>query len=74
MEQAKYERWSLVFFLRPGNSVALRPLSSESKLIAAAVAQLPPGKYDTGVTVQEWFVRRLKNQRIKNRKVRARLP
>ncbi|KAL1938602.1 hypothetical protein VTO73DRAFT_11417 [Trametes versicolor] len=66
-EQGYYERWSLVFFTRPGQSVILRPLSGESPIIAEAVAKLPSGKYDTGTTSKEWFARRIKNQRIKNR-------
>ena len=47
----------------------LRPLSDESPMIAEAVAKLPPGKYDTGATAKDWFARRIKNQRIKNRTV-----
>ncbi|KAI8990727.1 hypothetical protein BD414DRAFT_484617 [Trametes punicea] len=50
-EQGKYERWSLVFFTRPGNS----------PLIAKAIARLFPGKYDTGQTSKEWFARGIKN-------------
>ena len=38
-------------------------------MIAEAVAKLPPGKYDTGATAKDWFARRIKNQRIKNRTV-----
>lgn len=72
-EQGYYERWSLVFFTRPGQSVILRPLSDESPVIAEAVSKLPSGKYDTGTTSKEWFARRIKNQRIKNRTVRANL-
>ncbi|TBU22663.1 Clavaminate synthase-like protein [Dichomitus squalens] len=66
-EQGKYERWSLVFFTRPGNSVLLRPLSDESPMIAEAIAKLPFGKYNTGATAKDWFARRIRNQRIKNR-------
>ncbi|KAI0751908.1 Clavaminate synthase-like protein [Daedaleopsis nitida] len=66
-EQGKYERWSLVFFTRPGNSVELRPLSDESPIIAEAVSNVPDAKYNTGCTAQDWFARRIRNQRIKNR-------
>ncbi|OCH93542.1 Clavaminate synthase-like protein [Obba rivulosa] len=65
-DQGKYERWSLVFFTRPGNPVELRPLT-ESALIADAVAKAPEGKYQAGSTAAQWFARRIKNQRIKNR-------
>ncbi|KAH9848648.1 Clavaminate synthase-like protein [Lenzites betulinus] len=66
-EQGYYERWSLVFFTRPGHAAILRPLSGESPIIAEAVSKLPPGKYDTDATSKEWFARRIRNQRIKNR-------
>jgi len=66
-EQGKYERWSLVFFTRPGNSVELRALSDQSRLIAEAVEKEPSGKYFTGATAKDWFARRIKNQRIRNR-------
>ncbi|KAH9887649.1 Clavaminate synthase-like protein [Cubamyces lactineus] len=66
-EQGKFERWSLVFFTRPGNSVILRPLADQSSIIADAVAKAPPGKYETGQTSKDWFARRIKYQRIKNR-------
>ncbi|KAG7092079.1 hypothetical protein E1B28_008458 [Marasmius oreades] len=66
--QANYERWSQVFFTRPGNSVILDPLSSLSPVIANAV-QRNKEKHSNagGATAQEWFTRRIKNQRIKNR-------
>ena len=47
----------------------LLPLSDESPIIAEAVAKLPEDKYNTGSTSLEWFTRRIKNQRIKNRTV-----
>ncbi|KAJ6609556.1 hypothetical protein B0H10DRAFT_2063844 [Mycena sp. CBHHK59/15] len=68
-EQGKLYRFSLVYFTRPGNSVVLRALTDDSPLIAKAVAAASdPAKYDTGVTAFDWFTRRIKNQRIKNRK------
>jgi isopenicillin N synthase-like dioxygenase len=65
--QAHYERWSLVFFTRPGNSVLLQALAGQSPTIAAAVAKAPENKFNTGSTSLEWFSRRIKNQRIANR-------
>ncbi|KAK0184094.1 Clavaminate synthase-like protein [Armillaria mellea] len=63
--QAHLERWSLVYFTRPGNSVVLRPLVDESPIIAAAVQNAD--QLNTPVTAKEWFTRRIKNQRMKNR-------
>lgn len=71
--QSSYDRWSLVFFTRPGNSTFLSALKNESPMIKEAVeradARGERGKYETGVTSGEWFARRIKNQRIKNRTV-----
>lgn len=67
--QADYERWSLVFFTRPGNSVLLEPLANQSPMIAESVAKAPANKFHTGSTSFEWFTRRIKNQRIANRMV-----
>ncbi|KAF8882734.1 Clavaminate synthase-like protein [Gymnopilus junonius] len=70
--QANNVRWSLVFFSRPGDSSVLRALAAESDIIAEAVALSKEGedvkKFDTGPTAEEWFARRIKNQRIANRK------
>ncbi|KAK0505609.1 hypothetical protein EDD18DRAFT_340388 [Armillaria luteobubalina] len=63
--QAHLERWSLVYFTRPGNSVVLRPLVDESPVIAAAVENTD--QLNTPVTAKEWFTRRIKNQRMNNR-------
>lgn len=70
--QAEYERWSLVFFTRPGNSKVLRALVEDSSLIADAVQKHPDRDFDTGSTAAEWFARRIKYQRINNRKVSGR--
>ncbi|KAG6829272.1 hypothetical protein H0H92_005092 [Tricholoma furcatifolium] len=67
-DQKAFERWSLVFFTRPGNSVPLRALVEESSLIAEAVAKTPEKNFETGATSYDWFTRRIKNQRINNRK------
>ncbi|ETW77509.1 hypothetical protein HETIRDRAFT_436331 [Heterobasidion irregulare TC 32-1] len=66
-QQAAYDRWSLVFFTRPGESWKMVPLSEESDMIAEAVAKAPPGKFDIDATAGSWYARRIKNQRIANR-------
>ncbi|PSR72308.1 hypothetical protein PHLCEN_2v11802 [Hermanssonia centrifuga] len=65
-DQANHERWSLVFFTRPANHMVLRALKEESPMVAEAVAS-NPDKFETGQTAQEWFNRRVKYQRVKNR-------
>ncbi|KAJ7130791.1 hypothetical protein C8R43DRAFT_1025016 [Mycena crocata] len=65
--QSQFERWSLVYFTRPGNSVQLRALVEDSPVIAEAVASTPDKSFETGCTSLEWFTRRIKNQRMKNR-------
>ncbi|EIN04785.1 Clavaminate synthase-like protein [Punctularia strigosozonata HHB-11173 SS5] len=68
-EQSGLERWSLVYFTRPGDSVPLRAFAEESPLIAASVARMSESdkvKYAGSTTAQEWFIRRAKNQRAKN--------
>ncbi len=69
--QASFDRWSLVFFTRPGHSVPLAPLTEESTLIAEAAARAPESRYATSVTAGEWFRRRIQNRRVKNRRVSA---
>lgn len=65
LEQSNYERWSLVYFTRPGNSVRLKALSDKSTVIANC-----PGKdLDGGVTALEWFMRRTAKWRVSNQKV-----
>jgi len=66
--QSHFERWSLVFFTRPGNSVVLRALVEESSIIASQVAKTPEKNFETGSTAFDWFARRIKYQRINNRK------
>lgn len=66
--QGDLERWSLVFFSRPGNSVVLRALVEDSPMIAEAVKKTPEKNYETGSTSYDWFTRRIKNQRLLNRK------
>lgn len=68
-DQAEHERWSLVFFTRPGNLRVLRALVEDSPLIEDAVQRRPEHNFNTGETSAEWFARRIKYQRINNRKV-----
>ncbi|EJD06826.1 Clavaminate synthase-like protein [Fomitiporia mediterranea MF3/22] len=68
--QAAYTRWSVVCFSRPCANVELRALD-ESKLIKETLSNMTPedrAKYKPGVTQGEWYVRRMKNTRLKNRK------
>ncbi|KAG1848549.1 hypothetical protein DFJ58DRAFT_890185 [Suillus subalutaceus] len=65
--QAEYERWSLVFFTRPGNMKVLRALVESSHIIAEAVKKQPDRNFETDSTAAEWFARRIKYQRINNR-------
>ncbi|KAI0751881.1 Clavaminate synthase-like protein [Daedaleopsis nitida] len=64
--QAEYERWSVVYFTRPNDTVELRALKEKSAQIAEAVANAPEGKYKPGVTAKEWLFSRLRSQRIEH--------
>ena len=69
-EQRRYTRWSLVFFTRPGKSMVLEPMTDFSVMVAEAARKPENARLQTGgVTAGEWFARRIKNQRVKNRKV-----
>ena len=57
----------MAYFTRPGNSVILEPL--DSPIIVEAASKAAPGQYNTGVTAQDWFERRIRNRRLANRKV-----
>jgi len=66
-EQGKYERWSLVFFTRPGASQILEPIK-ESKMVTESASNPENARFNTGGTTSgEWFARRIKNQRVNNR-------
>ncbi|THH11004.1 hypothetical protein EW145_g942 [Phellinidium pouzarii] len=68
--QAAHERYSIVFFTRPGNDVLLRALADESELIKEALEKMVPEerkKFEPGATARKWFTRRNKNERTKNR-------
>ncbi|KAI0751882.1 Clavaminate synthase-like protein [Daedaleopsis nitida] len=62
--QARYERWSLVYFTRPNDMVELRAQADKSAMIAAAVAKASPGKYEPGVLAKDWLARRVRSQRV----------
>ena len=64
-EQSKYERWSLVYFTRPGNSVLLKPLVEKSPIIAETVVKHPEKNINTGRMV--FKTRELKIGRYVNR-------
>lgn len=69
-EQAAYERWSMVFFTRPGDDIEIRALTELSPIVAEAVANSDdPTKFSTGQTARDWNHRRVRGQRIKNRTV-----
>ncbi|KAH8104890.1 Clavaminate synthase-like protein [Phellopilus nigrolimitatus] len=68
--QAMYERWSLVFFTRPGNNVPLRMLKDASEMIKNAAERMTleeRHRFETNATAGEWLARRKKNRRIRNR-------
>ncbi|GJJ08947.1 hypothetical protein Clacol_003167 [Clathrus columnatus] len=68
-DQSKFERFSIVFFFRPGNSVLLNALSKESSLIKAAVDRaVDPKVFNTGATALEWLSRRVTYRRAVNQK------
>ncbi|CCM03873.1 uncharacterized protein FIBRA_06024 [Fibroporia radiculosa] len=68
-DQGQHERWSLVFFTRPENDVILEALTNESPIVAEAFLRAPDSSvFTTGQTAKEWFSRRVKLQRSKNRK------
>ncbi|KAK6992924.1 Clavaminate synthase-like protein [Favolaschia claudopus] len=70
--QGSFDRYSLVYFTRPADTVILRALRDDSDLIAEAVAQSSESqKFDTGVTALEWLTRRVKNRRAANQKARV---
>ncbi|KAL5526725.1 hypothetical protein ACEPAF_8450 [Sanghuangporus sanghuang] len=67
--QATHTRWSVVFFSRPGSSVRLRALE-ESLVVKEALSRMTPedrARYDPNVTQGEWYTRRMKYTRLKNR-------
>lgn len=71
-EQASHVRYSIVFFTRPADTVALNALTDESDIIRAAVEakSLPErAKYYPNVSAKDWFERRVRNGRLANRKV-----
>ncbi|KAF9468233.1 Clavaminate synthase-like protein [Collybia nuda] len=68
LAQSHYERWSLVYFTRPGDSVALRALVDQSSTISEAVAKDTDRDYDPGVTAAQWFARRQSKWRGNNQK------
>lgn len=73
--QGKEPRWSVVYFSRPSHSAQLRALD-ESEVVKKALDGMTEedrARFQPNVTQSDWYVRRMKNQRINNRKVRSRL-
>lgn len=71
-EQGAHERWSVVFFSRPGFGQDLRALGEESEVVRGAVGRMggeERKRYEPGATSGEWYTRRMVNLRIKNRTV-----
>ncbi|PBK80045.1 Clavaminate synthase-like protein [Armillaria gallica] len=58
--QSHLDRYSLVFFTRPGNSVILRALVEDSPLITEAVRSTLGKNFESGKTAKEWFTRWVK--------------
>lgn len=74
--QAAFDRWSLVFFTRPGDDISLRALVDDSEMVKKAIDGMDASlaeKYFPGVNANEWFVRRSTGRRVKNRKASKRL-
>ncbi|KAF5372223.1 hypothetical protein D9758_005009 [Tetrapyrgos nigripes] len=81
--QSTLDRWSLVYFTRPGNSVVLRALGDEreSRVIKDhldrlqvdndSTSNINSGEPEKAETAEEWFMRRIKNQRMNNRRKRG---
>ena len=70
--QSSHVRWSLVFFTRPGHDVHLRALVEDSPLVKDAIHDLKieeRARYEPNATSREWHARRVKYQRLSNRKV-----
>ncbi|KAI0751880.1 Clavaminate synthase-like protein [Daedaleopsis nitida] len=68
--QAIFERWSVVYFTRPNDTVELCALRDKSALIAEAVANAPDKKYEPGVTAKDWVFKRLRSLRVEHYDVR----
>lgn len=70
--QAPLDRWSVVFFTRPGDDIPLRALVNDSDIVKNAIEGVEAGekeKFFPGVSASEWYVRRATGRRIKNQKV-----
>ncbi|KIJ24508.1 hypothetical protein M422DRAFT_194605, partial [Sphaerobolus stellatus SS14] len=62
------ERSSVVFFLRPGNSVILNALTEQSPMIKGAMDSADSEKFTTNTTAEVWKARRVKYRRAANQK------
>lgn len=72
--QATLDRWSVVFFTRPGYDAPLHALADDGDIIRAALDAKSAGecsKYFPDATAGEWFARRIKYNKLNNRNVRS---
>lgn len=72
--QARLDRWSVVFFTRPGYDAPLLALTEDSDMIRDVVDKKSleeQSKYFPNATAGEWFARRIKYNKLNNRKVRT---
>lgn len=69
--QGMEPRWSVVYFSRPSHNAQLRALdeSDAVKRVLDSMTAEQRVKFQPNVTQSDWYVRRMKNQRINNRKV-----
>ena len=65
-QQAFYDRWSVVFFLRPAFHEPLYPLT-ESRMVAEVIGRMSDEeklRFYPNATAGEWYQRRVKTQRV----------
>ncbi|THH10588.1 hypothetical protein EW145_g1230 [Phellinidium pouzarii] len=69
-QYATHVRWSTVYFTRPKSDAPLRALSDGTaiKEVVERISAEERKRFEPGVTASEWYARRIRNQRIKNRK------
>ncbi|KAH9912919.1 uncharacterized protein BXZ73DRAFT_82094 [Epithele typhae] len=68
---ALYERYSLVYSTRPGNSVQMAALADQRAIIGDTVAHIAPNLreiFDLAWTSHEWLTRQMKSMPINNQK------
>ena len=68
--QVGIERYSLVYFTRPSNSVILSAFIGETPLISKAVSRDTENNHEIECTTIEWLSTRMKSRKIENMKVK----